>query len=358
MSYSNVHFSTSSLTLRGTAKTVRARYGKLIKAEGKVVEQLGKSKGGAEGEAEISRLEEAASKAQEEVMKAKERRREMDKKRASDVEEKAKKEVLRLKKEENAALERKEKQAEKDKEKEEKKRQPTEKELKEAALLEKQRSVMLGFFNTPKPSSGAGGAAGGVGASSSSRSSSVFPTRVLTNRAGLGAAMGSTAALSHTLSHTLSTTHSLTATTSSSSSSSATVQYSIDLSDDQDPTGTHTDNGCAESAKRSFELAFEKDMTAKISMGEISRSLRERCVMRTKQCCRSWCSSSPLSFYSSSFFPFFVLSFNFSFPPFPLLSVPPASFIHLTLSPLHITSLNITPHHKISHLIASQVLQQ
>jgi hypothetical protein len=281
LSYSNVHFSTSSLTLRGTAKTVRARYGKLIKAEGKVVEQLGKSKGGAEGEADISRLEEAASKAQEEVTKAKERRREMDKKRASDVEDKARKEALRLKKEENAAVERKEKQAEKEKEKEEKKKQPTEKELKEAALLEKQRSVMLGFFNTPKPSSGAGGAAGGVGASSS-RSSGVFPTRVLTNRAGLGAAMGSTAALSHTLSHTLSTSHSLTATASSSSSSPATAQYSIDLSDDQDPTGTHTDNGCAESAKRSFELAFETDMSAKISMGEISRSLRERCVMCTK----------------------------------------------------------------------------
>lgn len=335
-SYSNVHFSTSSLALRGTAKTVRARYGKLIKAAGKVVEQLGKSKGGAEGEAEISRLEEAASKAQEEVMKAKERRREMDKKRASDVEEKAKKEALRLKKEENAAVERKEKE----KEKEEKKKQPTEKELKEAALLEKQRSVMLGFFNTPKPSSGTGGAAGGVGASSS-RSSSVFPTRVLTNRAGLGAAMGSTAALSHTLSHTLSTSHTLTATASSSSSSSATVQYSIDLSDDQDPSDTHTGSECAETAKRSFELAFEKDMTAKISMGEISRSLRERCVT---YCYCSWYSSPAFSFFFYHFLPFLILPPSlpaFLTSPF-LLFLLPLSFI--SLSPTNISS---------SHLITS-----
>ena len=213
-------------------------------------------------------------------MKAKERRREMDKKRASDVEEKVRKEALRLKKEENAAMERKEKQAEK--EKEEKKKQPTEKELKEAALLEKQRSVMLGFFNTPKPSSGTGGAAGGVGASSSSRSSNVFPTRVLTNRAGLGAAMGSTAALSHTLSASHPLSASASSSSSSSSSSPATALYSIDLSDDHDPKGTHTGSTCAETARRSFELAFEKDMSAKTSMGEISRSLRERCVMCTK----------------------------------------------------------------------------
>ena len=289
---SNVHFSVGSITLRNTAKTVRARYGKLIKAEGKVVEQLGKSKEGtgkgAEGEAEISRLEEIASRAQEDVMKAKERRREMDKKRASDVEEKAKKEAVRLKKEETAAIDKKEKIAEKEKEKEEKKKQPTEKELKEAALLVKQRSVLLGFFSTPKPASGTVGVACGAG-TSTSRGAGGLPTRVLTNRAGLGAAMGVSTPSSHTLptglslsassSSSSSTSSASSASSSSASSSAMLLDSSIDLSDDQDINGAHTTCDDNEACNRTFELAFERDLGAKISMGEISRSLRERCVL-------------------------------------------------------------------------------
>jgi hypothetical protein len=236
-------------------RAVRQRYGRLVKAETKVLELLGR--GPEHWTKPLPALEESAAKALIEVVKAKETREKILKKRALDAEEKmkkeAQKEILRLKKEEQAVAEKKEKIAEKEKEKEKKEKQPTEKELKQAVVLEKQRNVMLGFFNAAPSSSSSSSSS-----TNQSKSSSSFATRVLINRAALGGPVGASS-------------HSVTIST--------TGQITIDLED-----SVCIPSECVEDAQRvtvgrkfdiaAFEAAIKSD--SKITMGDISEGFRGR----------------------------------------------------------------------------------
>jgi hypothetical protein len=239
-------------------RSVRQRYGRLVKAETKVLELLGK---GPEHWAKLlPALEESAAKALIEVVKAKETREKLLKKRALDAEEKAKKEaqkeILRLKKEEQAVAEKKEKTAdrEKEKEKEKKEKQPTEKELKQAVVLEKQRNVMLGFFNAAPSSSSSSSSS----SANQSKSSSSFATRVLTNRAALGGPIGSSS-------------HSVTIST--------TGQITIDLEGSvciqpECVEETHAETVECKFDISAFEAAIKSD--SKLTMGEICEGFRGR----------------------------------------------------------------------------------
>jgi hypothetical protein len=261
-SFSNSHFATSGIDAKAVAvsiaavRAVRQRYGRLVKAETKVLELLGR---GPENWTKLlPALEESAAKALIDVVKAKETREKILKKRALDAEEKmkkeAQKEILRLKKEELAVAEKKEKIADKEKEKEKKEKQPTEKELKQAVVLEKQRNVMLGFFNAAPSSSSSSSSS----STNQSKSTSSFATRVLTNRAALGGPVGASS-------------HSVTIST--------TGQITIDLED-----SVCMPSECVEDTQRviverkfdiaAFEAAIKSD--SKITMGDISEGFRGR----------------------------------------------------------------------------------
>lgn len=264
---SNAYFSKAQVTVRSVAKAARGRYGKCLKASAKIIEQLLKSGACAEGGEgpKITILEEAAAKAQAEVAKSKEKRREMDRIAEERLKKEMLKEILRKEKEEAALGEKKEKAAEKErekeKEKEKKEKQPSEKEVKQAIVLEKQRNMMLGFFNTPK-----------VVPSNSMKSSSTLPTRVLSSRASLGGPIGMSNSYSHNSTSTSSSFSSFVSSSASSSASSSSI------------TESHSTHGQVGSSSQTdlrtvdleFENSFELSLSSKMSLGEISRSFRDR----------------------------------------------------------------------------------
>ena len=273
--FSNTHFTKAQLTLKTAIKENRKRYGRLIRAITKVIEQLnnsptkktnsGISSGSGPGSdaAKIATLEELVAKASVEVEKAKEKKRETDRRTALAVEEKIKKdlqkEILRLKKEE-LDME-KEKEKEKDKEirekekekervlKEKEKKVPTEKEIKQASDLKLQRSMFSGFFKSEK-----------VNSSSSATTSSTTSTSSI-----------STSSANGVMSNT---------TSSTSSTYSKQQQQPIICLDGVQNLGpesvinTELRSGICDPG---FDaVAFEVGLKAGLCMSEISRTLREK----------------------------------------------------------------------------------
>lgn len=125
-------------------KSVRTRYGKLIKAFGKLIEQMQKAP---DDEMKLGPLKDKKDKAAKEIEAAKLKRHEQELKRSADREAKQKKEL------------------EKDSKKREKESKqgsasssiPSEKDLKQKASEEKSKSMLMGFFSkAAKPVSDGG----------------------------------------------------------------------------------------------------------------------------------------------------------------------------------------------------------
>ena len=306
--HSNSCFSKTGLSLRSVAKDSRRRYGKLVKAIAKIVDQLllsSKKSDSTSGSSstisginisspdsvKIASLEEAAARALADVEKAKEKRRENERKIAAAIEEKIKKdfqkEMIRAQKEEIAILEKKEKASEKEKEKEKDKEKEkekekdkkvvTEKEIKQAQELKQQRSMFTGFFKSePKNSlSSSSSSSSFSGSSSSCVSTSTSASSVCTPFATSSRSVTSNRI--STVGPSSSSTSSSTSVISSVHTPSSSV---ICLDGVEIPnTGLGSLELPSGVAFPGFDVAsFEQDLKASISMGEICRTMRERWV--------------------------------------------------------------------------------
>ena len=304
--YSNSCFSKAGLSLRSVAKDSRRRYGKLVKAIVKIVDQLllsSKKSDHTSGSSsttcgvksispesvKIAILEESAAKALADVEKAKEKRRETDRKAAAAIEEKIKKdvqkEIVRAQKEEIALLEKKEKASEKEKEKEKDKEKEkekekkvlTEKELKQAQELKQQRNMFTGFFKSEQKTSSSSSSSSGFSTSSTSSAStsaasactpSSTSSRAVTSNRNTPGGSASNSSSSSTSS-----------TTSTSATASVTTSSSIICLDGVEIPGTGLESIELRSgvASSGFDvISFERNLKASISMGEICRTMRER----------------------------------------------------------------------------------
>ena len=306
--YSNSCFSKAGLSLRSVAKDSRRRYGKLVKAIVKIVDQLllsSKKSDHTSGSSsttcgvksispesiKIAILEESAAKALADVEKAKEKRRETDRKAAAAIEEKIKKdvqkEIVRAQKEEIALLEKKEKASEKEKEKEKEKDKEkekekekkvlTEKELKQAQELKQQRNMFTGFFKSEQKTSSSSSSSSGFSTSSTSSAStsaasactpSSTSSRAVTSNRNTPGGSASNSSSSSTSS-----------TTSTSATASVTTSSSIICLDGVEIPGTGLESIELRSgvASSGFDVvSFERNLKASISMGEICRTMRER----------------------------------------------------------------------------------
>ena len=301
--YSNSCFSKAGLSLRSVAKDSRRRYGKLVKAIVKIVDQLLLSSKKADHSSgpssttcgvspesvKIAILEESAAKALADVEKAKEKRRETDRKAAAAIEEKIKKdvqkEIVRAQKEEIALLEKKEKASEKEKEKEKDKEKEkekekkvlTEKELKQAQELKQQRNMFTGFFKSEQKTSSSSSSSSGFSTSSTSSAStsaasactpSSTSSRAVTSNRNTPGGSASNSSSSSTSS-----------TTSTSATASVTTSSSIICLDGVEIPGTGLESIELRSgvASSGFDvISFERNLKASISMGEICRTMRER----------------------------------------------------------------------------------
>ena len=304
--HSNSCFSKTGLTLRSVAKDSRRRYGKLVKAIAKIVDQLllsSKKSDSTSGSSstisginisspdsvKIASFEEAAARALADVEKAKEKRRENERKIAAAIEEKIKKdfqkEMTRAQKEEIAILEKKEKASEKEKEKDKEKEKEkekdkkvvTEKEIKQAQELKQQRSMFTGFFKSePKNSlSSSSSSSSFSGSSSSCVSISTSASSVCTPFATSSRSVTSNRI--STVGPSSSSTSSSTSVISSVHTPSSSV---ICLDGVEIPnTGLGSLELPSGVAFPGFDVAsFEQDLKASISMGEICRTMRERWV--------------------------------------------------------------------------------
>jgi hypothetical protein len=159
--HSNLFFTKPTLSIIRDVRATRNRYGRVVKALAKVIEQMMKVPF---DEKKVSFFDERFMKCLSEVEKYKEKRKEMEIKKLLDLEEKRKKEEIK----EQKLLEQKKK---KEKEESDKKianndnnnnnvkntiektaKQPpviTEKDIKNAKSLEKQKNTMLSFFTKP-----------------------------------------------------------------------------------------------------------------------------------------------------------------------------------------------------------------
>ena len=301
--YSNSCFSKAGLSLRSVAKDSRRRYGKLVKAIVKIVDQLllsskksdhtsGSSSttcGVSPESVKIAILEESAAKALADVEKAKEKRRETDRKAAAAIEEKIKKdvqkEIVRAQKEEIALLEKKEKASEKEKEKEKEKDKEkekekekkvlTEKELKQAQELKQQRNMFTGFFKSEQKTSSSSSSSSGFSTSSTSSASTSAAS------ACTPSSTSSRAVTSNRNTPGGSASNSSSSSTSSTTSATASVttSSSIICLDGVEIPGTGLESIELRSgvASSGFDVvSFERNLKASISMGEICRTMRER----------------------------------------------------------------------------------
>ena len=123
-------------------KSVRLRYGKLVKAFGKLVDQMQKTP---DDETKLGPLKEKKDKAAKEIESAKLKRHEQELKRTADREAKQKKEQEKDSKK-------------RDKDSKQSISVPSEKDMKQKASEEKAKSMMMGFFtksSKPAPEGGA-----------------------------------------------------------------------------------------------------------------------------------------------------------------------------------------------------------
>ena len=308
--YSNSCFSKAGLSLRSVAKDSRRRYGKLVKAIVKIVDQLllsSKKSDHTSGSSsttcgvksispesiKIAILEESAAKALADVEKAKEKRRETDRKAAAAIEEKIKKdvqkEIVRAQKEEIALLEKKEKASEKEKEKEKEKDKEkekekekekkvlTEKELKQAQELKQQRNMFTGFFKSEQKTSSSSSSSSGFSTSSTSSASTSAASACTPSSTSSRAVTSNRNTPGGSASN--SSSSSISSTTSTSATASVTTSSSIICLDGVEIPGTGLESIELRSgvASSGFDvISFERNLKASISMGEICRTMRER----------------------------------------------------------------------------------
>jgi hypothetical protein len=274
------HFSKPSQAVITEARTTRRRYGRLLRAIGKESEQLLKSAAtlkddGSRDEQDLSEAEnnkikgceEKSALALTEVVKAKEKRREVERKKAQRVEERLKKEeaeeVKRREREDAAAAAAAAAALKKASQAQEKEKKPlSEKELKHQAELVKQKSLFNNFFvkKAAPPS-----------IVEDSTGLSDDQTHSGGNDAVDVVFCGSTTAAGVT-----STAYNATG---SSSTTASSIRRALPTSSSSSSSSFSATKAPSKVAKKLIdEAAFERSLKANMTIGEISRSTRERYV--------------------------------------------------------------------------------